>query len=271
MFVDGDDLIGGRPEALHLTDRYYLENFYDTLMNNPDTAMVVGSMDYVTRDGKELIPTRRFDNLNSQLKQLQKQGDPKYDKSLDFLDYRISSCNTLYRTDIINKTNPTLNLRFVPNMMYFEDANFVMQYAFRAIEEKYPYILRPTDTPAWYLYRSRPHSAMHKLSNHSESDMRRLERTKKRLEYYAYLLQECETHFGISSRIYNIAAHRYANKTAADIEKYSREAYESEYDTMLDAFIPTECRHGCNNHDCNHCGYQYKLKYMCSKLLARTK
>ncbi len=271
MFIDGDDLIGGRPNSLHLTDTYYLEDFYDTLMSHPDTAMVAGTMDYVNRKGNEIIPTRRFDTLNTQLYQVHTQGAPKYDKSLDFLDLRISSCNTLYRTNLINTKNPANNLRFLPTMMYFEDVNFVMQYAFRAIEQQFPYIIRPTDSPTLYLYRSRPNSAMHKLSNHSESDMRRLERTKKRLEYYAFLLQKCETHFGIGSRMYNIAAHRYANKTATDIAKYHRYAYESEYNMILDTCIPTKCRTGCTNHDCGNCPYQYELKYMCNKLLGRTK
>ena len=266
MFIDGDDLIGGRTEALHLTDKYYLENFYDTLMSHPETSMVVGTMDYVDRVGKQIIPTKRFDVLNERLD----HDLSKHDQALDFLDLRISCCNTLFRTDLINKENPAKNVRFNPNMMYFEDAHFIMQYAFRALEEKYQYILQPTQRPAMYLYRSRPHSAMHKLSYHSESNMRCLERTKKRLEYYAYLIQECETHFGIGSRMYNIAAHRYANKTIKDIEKYAQKAYASEYD-ILQEYIPEECRVNCNDHDCGKCMYQYKLKYMCSKLVSNTK
>lgn len=266
MFVDGDDIIGGRPDALHLTDKYYLESFYDTLMAQPKTSMVVGSMDYVDRDVKNIIPTKRFDTLNSRLD----RDIVKHDHALDFLDLRISACNTLFRADIINKDSQQ-NLRFNPNMMYFEDADFVMKYAFRALDEQYQYILAPTLWKSLYLYRKRPHSAMHKLSpDHSESKMRCLERTKKRLEYYAYLVEECEKHFGIGSRMYNIAAHRYANKTLQDIDKYSQKAYEAEYDVLRD-YIPEACRINCNNSNCGNCLYQYELKYMCNKLLEHTK
>ena len=100
--------------------------------------------------------------------------------------------------------------------------------------------------------------------------MRCLERTKKRLEYYAYLIKECESHFGIGSRMYNIAAHRYANKTLKDIEKYAQKAYEAEYNVLRDC-IPEHCRENCNNHDCGKCPYQYELKYMCNKLATRIK
>ena len=273
MFVDGDDIIGGIPTSVHHIDRYYLEAFYDTLMSNPDTAMIIGKMDYVDSQCEKIILTKRFNTLNYRLE----RQITKIDQQLDFLDLRISSCNTLYRTDIINKPSERDRLRFNPNMMYFEDADFVMKYAFRALDEQYDYIIKKTTALGrddfFYFYRSRPHSAMHKLSpQHSESTIRRFDRTKKRLEYYANLLEQCEAHFGINSRMYNIAAHRYAKKTASDIESYTRlgSPYDSEYNGLLD-FIPNECRHECAKSDCSTCGYQYKLKYLCNKLITRTK
>lgn len=272
MFVDGDDIIGGRPESMHLIDKYYLEKFYDTMMSHPDTSMVVGNMDYCNRIGKEVVATKRFDLLNAQLKDMRTKGPMRYDQALDFLDYRISACNTLYRTDIINTDSPERDLRFVPNMMYFEDVYFVMKYAFRAIDYKYPQLFVPTEHDALYLYRKRPHSAMYKLSsNHSESPMRCLERTKKRMLYYSYLLEESEKHFGIESRIYNIAAHRYANKTTKDIMEYSKTANQPEYNSLLNDYIPEQCSHDCNNHNCGDCAYQYELKYKCKELMGRSK
>ncbi len=252
MFIDGDDLIGGRRDFPGKCDKYCLEHFYDTMKSHQDASMVVSDIEYVTRDSSKIITTRRFNILNDRLA----HDISKYDHALDFLDMRISSCASLYRTDLINKHH----IRFRPGMMYFEDAHFVMQYAFAAIQDQYPCILTPTDLPTLYLYRSRPHSAMHKLSMHSESDMRRLERTKKRLEYYAYLLDESEKQFGSGSRIYNIAAHRYANKTAKDIEDNFKPVYETEYYALLD-YIPHECRHECNNNNCCCCPYHYKLEY----------
>ena len=269
MFVDGDDIIGGIPEFLHHVDHYYLEKFYDALMSQPNTAMIIGKMDYIDSKCTKIIPTKRFDALNDRLS----RQISKIDQQLDFLDLRISSCNTLYRTDIINKPNDTDCLRFNPNMMYFEDADFVMKYAFRALGEKYKCILNTTEKPVYYFYRNRPHSAMHKLSpQHSESTMRCFDRTKKRLEYYANLINLCEINFGTSSRMYNIAAHRYANKTASDIIKYSApgSSYKAEYDSLLD-FIPDNCSHDCVNNDCGNCGYQYKLKYLCNKLITHTR
>ena len=262
MFVDGDDLIGGRSDFPGKCDKYCLENFYDTMMSHPDTAMVVSNIEYVTRDSGKIISTRRFNILNERLK----HDMPKYDQALDFLDMRISSCATLYRSSIINNHN----IRFRPHMRYFEDAHFAMQYAFAAVKDKYPYILQPTDMPTLYLYRSRPHSAMHKLSQHSESDMRRLDRTKARLEYYAYLMKQSEKQFGIASRIYNIAAHRYANKTAKDIEENSKPLYESEYNALLE-YLPYECRHDCNNSNCGCCPYHYKLEYKRRLITERTR
>lgn len=269
MFVDGDDIIGGTPRFMHQIDRYYLEEFYDALMSKPDTAMIVGKMDYIDPKCTKIIQTKRFDTLNDRLE----RQISKIDQQIDFLDLRISSCNTLYRTDIINKQNESDCLRFNQNMMYFEDADFVMKYAFRALDEHYSCILNTTEKPVYYFYRNRAHSAMHKLSpQHSESTMRCFDRTKKRLEYYANLINLCETHFGTSSRMYNIAAHRYANKTASDISKYSKpdSSYEQEYDRLLD-FIPDDCSHDCVNNDCGNCGYQYKLKYLCNRFISHTK
>lgn len=253
MFVDGDDLIGGRRDFPGKCDKYCLENFYDTMKSHPDTAMVVGNIEYITRDSSKIISTRRFDILNDRLT----HDISKHDQALDFLDMRISSCATLYRTSVINNHN----VRFRPRLRYFEDAQFAVQYAFAAVQDEYPYILRPTDAPALYLYRSRPHSAMHKLSRHSEGDMRRLDRTKSRMEYYAYFLEQSEKQFGTASRIYNIAAHRYANKTAKDIEENSKSTkYTAEYNALLD-YLPYECRHDCNNNDCSCCPYHFKLEY----------
>ncbi len=269
MFVDGDDVIGGIPKFIHHIDRYYLAEFYDALMSKPDTAMIVGKMDYIDPQCTKIISTKRFDTLNNRLE----HQISKIDQQLDFLDLRISSCNTLYRTEIINKPSVADCLRFTPNMMYFEDADFIMKYAFRALDEQYQYILNTTEKPVYYFYRNRPHSAMHKLSpQHSESTMRCFDRTKKRLEYYANLLNKCETYFGADSRMYNIAAHRYANKTASDIEKYSKpdNSYNQEYNGLLD-FIPNECSRECMNSNCGDCGYQYKLKYLCNKLITHTK
>ncbi len=262
MFVDGDDLIGGRRDFPGKCDKYCLENFYDTMKSHPDTAMVVGNIEYITRDSSKIISTRRFNILNERLT----RDISKYDQALDFLDMRISSCATLYRTSIIND----YNVRFRPHLRYFEDAQFVIQYAFAAIKDNYRYILRPTDASALYLYRSRPHSAMHKLSRHSESDMRRLDRTKARLEYYAYLMEQSEKQFSNASRIYNIAAHRYANKTAKDIEENFKPMYEAEYNALLD-YLPYECRHDCNNNNCSCCPYHYKLEYKRRQISERTR
>ncbi len=211
MFVDGDDAIGGKEES-RLTDRYFLENFYTTLKDQPNTAMIVGSI--VKFTGDEIVRTEHDIVSDNKLAKI-KKGDPDFIKTFDFLDYRISSCATLYRSDLINK----YNLRFRSDMMYFEDAHFVMQYAFAAKREKYDYILGSTDAPALYLYRTRPDSAINKLSNHSESGMRHKEQLVNCSQYYAYVLSESEKLFGTESRIYHSFTRSWANKAESILNK----------------------------------------------------
>lgn len=249
MFVDGDDIIGGTEES-HKIDQYFLENFYTTLKDNPDTAMVVGSIaklidDEIIRTEHDVVSDKKLLKINN--------GDPNFTKSINFLDYRISSCNTLYRGNLVNKYKS----RFRSDMMYFEDVHFVMQYAFAALKEKYDYILKPTDAPALYLYRSRPDSAINKLSNHSESGMRYKESIKNCSSYYAYALKECENLFGIESRIYHSFARAWANKAASQLNKV-HETYVFE-EPLLRKDTPLYC---CN------CGYRRLCHGSCPHLPA---
>ena len=243
MFVDGDDAIGGT-ETPHLTDRYFLENFYTTLKARPNTAMIVGSI--VKFTGDEIVRTEHDVVSDNKLEKI-KKGDPDFIRTFDFLDYRISSCATLYRSDLINK----YKLRFRSDMMYFEDAHFVMQYAFAAQreregerEQRYDYILNPTDTPALYLYRTRPDSAISKLSNHSESGMRHKEQLINCSRYYAYALSEAENLFGIESRIYHSFARSWANKAESILNKIHGDYIFDE--PQLHQHVPRYCQ------DCNH-------------------
>ena len=128
MFVDGDDEIGGTEQSLK-TDRYFLENFYTTLKAHPNTAMIVGSI--VKFTGDEIVRTEHDVVSDNKLAKTQKD-DPDFIKTFDFLDYRISSCATLYSSNLINK----YKLRFRSDMIYFEDAHFVMEYAFAVQRER---------------------------------------------------------------------------------------------------------------------------------------
>ena len=241
MFIDGDDLIGGQPDTLNKINRYYLQEFYDTMMSNPECGMVVGNMTFVDSDVDSIINTNRTEEM----KKLLARGKTSHDKSLDFLDRRVSSCATLFRTNIIQK----YNLRFRPQMIYYEDADFVTRYAISCAKE-FPHIFAPTADETYYLYRRRPNSAMVKLSRHSEKYIRRLERIKNRLAYYASFMRNCEKEFGYNSRIFNIVAHRYTN-TLKTIERYATRANNSDYAT-LKKYVPIDCI-GCYDHDCGIC------------------
>lgn len=254
MFVDGDDIIGGTKEV-HKIDQYFLENFYTTLKDNPDTAMIVGSIAKLI--GDEIVQTEHDIVSDNKLRKV-KSGDPHFIKSLGFLDYRISSCNTLYRSDLVNK----YKTRFRSDMMYFEDAHFVMQYAFAALKEKYDYILKPTDALALYLYRSRPDSAINKLLNHSESGMRYKESVKNCSLYYAYVLQECENMFGTDSRIYHSFARAWAKKSAA---RLTNKACIEE--PLLCDDTPQYCCNCRYRHECDtSCPYLPNLKILSKKI-----
>lgn len=239
MFVDGDDIIGGTEEPLK-TDQYFLENFYTTLRDQQDTAMIIGSIAKFT--GDEIVRTTHDIVSDNKINKL-KTGDPNFTKTFNLLDHRICCWGVLYRGDLINK----YRLRFRSDMMYFEDVHFVMQYAFSALKEKYNYVLKPTDAPALYLYRSRPDSAINKLSHHSESGMRRKEELKNCSQYYAYVLQECENLFGVESRLYHCFARSWANKTACRLRKI-REDYVFD-EPRLRQNTPQDC------HKCNHRGF----------------
>lgn len=253
MFVDGDDIIGGTKEV-HKIDQYFLENFYTTLKDNPDTAMIVGSIAKLIDD--EIVRTEHDIVSDNKLRKV-KSGDPSFVKSFDFLDYRISSCNTLYRSDLVNKYKP----RFRSDMMYFEDAHFVMQYTFAALKEKYDYILKPTDAPALYLYRSRPDSAINKLLNHSESGMRYKESVKNCSQYYAYVLRECENMFGIESCIYHSFARAWAHKAASRLTKVSIE------ESLLRDDTPQYCCDCGSRHVCNiSCPHLSDLQILSKKI-----
>lgn len=256
MFMDGDDLIGGRPDLLHRIDKYYLESFYDTLMSNDDCGMVVGNMVYADSKIKDIVNTKR----TVQMTGLLAKGKVPHDKAIDFLDTRLSSCATLYRADLIQKHN----IRFRPQMMYYEDADFVTRYAIHASQE-YPHILVPTNRETYYLYRRRPNSAMLKLSRHSVKHIRRLERTKDRLIYYATLLDNCATTYGESSRIYNIAAHRYTASLKL-MMSYATLSNSTEY-SALSEYIPVHCM-GCYSHDCSSCPNGYMLEYLYKRCLS---
>lgn len=233
MFVDGDDVIGGTEHPLK-RDKYFLENFYTSLKEQPDTAMVVGSIAKFAND--EIVRTQHDVVSDNKLIKIQESA-PDLIKTFDFLNYRISSCAALYRSSLINK----YKLRFRSDMMYFEDVHFVMQYAFAAIREKYNYILKSTNSPALYLYRSRPDSAINKLSNHSESDMRREKQIKNCSQYYAYMLSECEDFFGVESRLYHCFARSWANKSVSNLRKISENYVFNE--PLLRRGTPQHCYH----------------------------
>ena len=173
------------------------------------------------------------------------------------------SCESKYSketNDLIQK----YNILFRPQMIYYEDTDFVTRYAIKASLE-YPYILTPTNRDTYYLYRRRPNSAMLKLSRHSEKFIRRLERTKDRLIYYATLLNNCTATYGDSSRIYNIAAHRYTASLKLMLD-YATFSNNAEY-SALSEYVPVHCM-GCFTHDCGTCEYGCLLKHLYEKCLA---
>lgn len=270
MFVDGDDLIGQhieytdlingvkiRPESI---DRHYLEACYDTMLSHPESAMVTSGITFLTADGNTAYATLPQRTL---LRELIGGKLDTPEKQLDFLNRRMTSCATLYRNDIIQK----YNIRFNPHFTYFEDTDFIMRYSLFA-NEKRPCIMTPiiqSSMNALYLYRRRPHSAMMKLSLHSERDIRRLERTKNKLIFYAQLLSECAKRYGTTSFIYNKVAHRYI-QTEKEMSEYSKYANKAEYNMLSNTCIPFYCL-DCNNHNCGTCEYGKKLSTAYRKCL----
>lgn len=259
MFVDGDDIIGNNlciPDLINgeklsplYTDKHYLEACYDTLMSNPESSMVIGGITFVSADGDLAFATQPQRTLFRELYG-NKLNTPQ--KQLDFLSRRMTSCATLYRNNIIQQNN----IRFNPHFTYFEDTDFIMKYALAAHKE-YSTIFTPLLNNDTYLYRRRLHSAMMKLSLHSERDFRRLVRTKNKLIYYAQTLTECAKQYGTASFIYNKIAHRYV-QTEKEMEEYSKYANPAEYKMLRDEFIPYDCLR-CNNHNCGACEHNKKL------------
>ena len=272
MFVDGDDIIGktscvpdlikGKKITPKYTDKYYLESCYDTLMSNPESAMVVGGITFLTADGTIAFATRPQRAL---LRDLLNNKFDTVEKQLDYLDRRMTSCATLYRNEIIQR----YDLRFNPGFTYFEDTDFIMKYAIHA-NQQYPHIFSTLDNDSknsLYLYRRRLHSAMMKLSMHSEREFRRLERTKNKMIYYAQILTECAKMYGTSSFIYNKMAHRYV-QTEKDMVEYAHDANPAEYKMFCQSFIPFECL-GCNYHNCGTCTNIKKLTSAYRKCLSK--
>ncbi|MCL2017887.1 MAG: glycosyltransferase family 2 protein [Alphaproteobacteria bacterium] len=243
MFVDGDDMIGGKLESG--IDTYYLENFLDTLNSNPGASMVVGNLLVVDHDNTRMLCAKRFKNLFNH--STKKTID--INSALDLLDKRLSSCAILYRADIIQK----YNLRFMPQLTYFEDADFVIRYAFKGAP-KYPSVLEvvPDFSHSYYIYRRRTDSAMTKLSCHSEKYMRRLERTQNKLAYYSRFLLRCNGLMGPDSHIYNIVAHRFS-QTVKNINVYKKDSDAVAYESLSRKYIPWQCV-GCTKNRCIACG-----------------
>ncbi|MDR0726571.1 MAG: glycosyltransferase [Rickettsiales bacterium] len=245
MFLDGDDTIGGRPD--NKLDTYYLEAFYEMLMNNPGHAMVVGNI-LVTDQAKNApVYNQRFDKLFST--STKKVIDSN--RALDFLDTRISSCATLYRANVINDNN----LRFMPGLTYFEDAHFITTYAITSAKT-YKHMLTTVPDSSFYMYRRRADSAMTKLSRHAEKFMRRLERTQNRMAYYSQLLYRVRDLLGEDSHIYNIVAHRLT-QTTKQIKEYSEVADTVSYKVLYD-YLPYSCV-GCIKNRCGICEHNNEL------------
>ena len=272
MFVDGDDIIGGRLSCKDLIngeklsprsiDKHYFESCYSTLMSNPDAAMVTSGINFLTADGETAFATTPQRTL---LRELTENKLNTQEKQLDFLNRRMTSCATLYRNNIIQH----YKIRFNPHFTYFEDTDFIMRYAL-SVTKQYPHILTPIcadSIDSLYLYRRRQHSAMMKLSMHSERDSRRLLRTRNKLIFYAQLLAECAKAYGTTSFIYNKVAHRYI-QTEKEMEEYSKFDNEAEYDMLRNICIPLDCL-GCNNHNCGACKYGKKLMSMSRKCLLK--
>ena len=231
-------------------------------MQNPESAMVVSGITFLTADGDIAFATKPQRTL---LRELFDGKLNTVDKQLDFLSRRLTSCATLYRNDIIQKNN----MRFNPRFTYFEDTDFIMKYAMCA-NQTYPYIFTTMDDyskNSLYLYRRRPHSAMMKLSLHSEREFRRLERTKNKMIYYAQLLTNCAKQYGTTSFIYNKLARRYV-QTEKDMIEYAEDANPAEYKMLREQFIPYDCL-GCNNHNCGTCPNIKKLRSAYRKCLAQ--
>lgn len=240
MFLDSDDAIGCKPES-KIIDTHYLENFQETLSYNPFASMAVGNIVVTAQKNGDIIFNHRFNNL---FKYSEKKGID-FNTALDFLDERISSCAVLFR----NKLIQDFNIRFMPQLMYFEDANFVTRYAIASINE-YKKILTKVPDYSFYMYRRRANSAMTKLSQHSEKYMRRFERTQNKMVYYSMLLLQCNELSGANSHIYNIVAHRFTN-TIKQIKKYMQDSDKMSYENLL-KLIPKKCT-GCIKNRCSDC------------------
>ncbi|MDR1338131.1 MAG: glycosyltransferase family 2 protein [Rickettsiales bacterium] len=239
MFLDGDDTIGGVPDRR--LDTHYLESFLDVLNTNPNCGMAVGNMLVTSQTNNYPVYNQRFNKL------FEKSSDKvvDYNRAIDFLDNRISSCAALYRSDVIRENE----IRFLPELTYFEDANFITTYAIASVK-KYKIMLKTVPNGSFYMYRRRADSAMTKLSRHSEKFMRRLERTQNRMSYYSNLLFQVRGLLGENSHIYNIVAHRLA-QTAKQIREYSVVSDKTSYDVLFD-YLPHSCV-GCMKNRCGGC------------------
>lgn len=247
MFIDGDDIIGGKLDS-NKVDTHYLQMFSEEMQANPDAAMIRGEI--VTANSElEIQRTKMCENMLFRSGRIVKNPGT----ALSLLDQRISCCAALYRTDLIQQ----YALRFTPGLMYYEDARFTTTYALNSIQS-YKYIFANAPKFSFYVYRCRPDSAMTKLARHSESNIRTLERTKNKLEYYASLLKHCETVLGADNNFFNIAAHRRA-KTAKQISRYKRMSALVEYDILSDA-IPKDCVE-CDKTNCAACINYSMLKF----------
>ncbi len=188
MFLDDDDRIGWNPNQPD-SDPYYLEFFYDKLVQNDKLAMVAGDV---------IAETAGVDGTNFKMySELPRKYPVTIEQAISYLDERNTSCATLYRTSVIKDNN----LRFKPNMKYREDTEFITQYALAAAST-YKQILTPTKWPesddglqSYYWYRKHVGSVMGQASQPSLNRWYyELQRQKDNLGYRAYLLQAIEEH-----------------------------------------------------------------------------
>ncbi|MDR1360828.1 MAG: glycosyltransferase family 2 protein [Rickettsiales bacterium] len=249
MFVDSDDVIGYKNDAIINYDPYYCEAFRYVLDSFPNTGMVVGQLYKTTAPEIPTVSNEQFESISKR-----NNSNPQKQalKIVKYLNERVSSCATLYRTDFVKENR----LYFDKDMLYFEDAKYVTDYAMRAYGA-FKHIARPVFEAVnynggGYLYRIHNDSAMSKVQmNHSEQVFRRPERIENWIAYMRELLSNAGNAVGYDSELFHFLAKvKFSKEIPGAIEHYAKlcarkNRPQCQNIKSMQAKIPENCQ-SCN-------------------------